>query len=191
MALAVGALLIGLGLHVLRSAGLLTSGLSGVAALVHYATDWNLGAALFALNLPFYALAWRTLGPVFTLKSLAVVALISSIVDHAAALLTISQVHAPSAGLAGGVLIGIGLLARFRHGASVGGTSSLALYLQQRHGWRAGRVLMAIDVAIFATALAVLDPRKVAWSAAGAVVLNLLLALNHRPGRYLASAQQR
>jgi len=65
-----------------------------------------------------------------------VVALISSIVDHAAALLTISQVHPAFAGLAGGMLIGMGLLALFRHGASVGGTSSLALYLQQCHGWR-------------------------------------------------------
>jgi uncharacterized membrane-anchored protein YitT (DUF2179 family) len=79
----------------------------------------------------------------------------------------------------------MGLLALFRHAASVGGFSALAVYLQERRGWRAGHVLMAFDCAILLTAFAVIDPIRVLWSVVGAVVLNLMVILNHRPGRYM------
>ncbi|MDM0039988.1 YitT family protein [Variovorax sp. J22G21] len=184
-ALASGGLMIGLGLYFLKNAGLLTSGLSGAAFLLHYATGWDTGLSLFLLNLPFFALAWATLGTRFSLKSFGVVALISLMLDHLSAMFVVGQLHPGFAAVAGGVLIGIGLLALFRHGASVGGTSSLALHLQRRRGWPAGRVLMSIDAAIFMVALAVVDPKNIAWSITSALILNLMVTLNHRPGRYM------
>ena len=51
-------------------------------------------------------------------------------------------------------------------------------------GWSAGYVQMGIDVLIIVAALTVSPWPSVLLSAAGAVVLNLILALNHRPGRY-------
>jgi uncharacterized membrane-anchored protein YitT (DUF2179 family) len=62
----------------------------------------------------------------------------------------------------------------------------LVLYLQERFGWRAGKVQMAMDCAIVLAALALVDIERIAWSVVGAVVLNLTLAVNHRPGRYMA-----
>ena len=56
-----------------------------------------------------------------------------------------------------------------------------------RFGWRAGYVQMAIDVAIVASALSVVSPGLVLLSAAGGVLLNLVLSVNHRPGRYLGA----
>ena len=35
------------------------------------------------------------------------------------------------------------------------------------------------------TAFALREPAQIAWSVLGAVVLNLTLAINHRPGRYM------
>jgi uncharacterized membrane-anchored protein YitT (DUF2179 family) len=64
--------------------------------------------------------------------------------------------------------------------------NTVVLYLQQRRGWRAGHVQLAIDSAIVLAALAVASWDRVAWSVLGAVVLNLTLAINHRPGRYMA-----
>ena len=61
-----------------------------------------------------------------------------------------------------------------------------ALYLQDRYGWRAGKVQMAVDCCIVLLALWTVEPLRVAWSIAGAVALNLVLAMNHRPGRYMA-----
>ncbi|GAB4206623.1 MAG: hypothetical protein Fur0019_10060 [Tibeticola sp.] len=75
----------------------------------------------------------------------------------------------------------------FRHRASLGGTNVVVVHLQERLGWRAGKVQMAIDSLVVLGALWVVgDAVRVAWSVLGAVVLNLTLAINHRPGRYMA-----
>ena len=59
--------------------------------------------------------------------------------------------------------------------------------LQQERGWRAGKVQMAVDCAIVLAAVVVVaDWRRIALSLVGAVALNLTLAVNHRPGRYIA-----
>jgi uncharacterized membrane-anchored protein YitT (DUF2179 family) len=89
------------------------------------------------------------------------------------------------AGVMGGFLIGAGLLMLFRHKASLGGINILVLYLQERRGWRAGKVQMAIDSLIVLAAFAIVEPWQVAVSVLGAVALNLVVAVNHRPGRYL------
>jgi uncharacterized membrane-anchored protein YitT (DUF2179 family) len=73
----------------------------------------------------------------------------------------------------------------FRHKASLGGLNILVLVLQERHGWRAGKVQMAIDCLIVLAAFTLVEPRLIAISVLGAVALNLVVAVNHRPGRYL------
>jgi uncharacterized membrane-anchored protein YitT (DUF2179 family) len=45
--------------------------------------------------------------------------------------------------------------------------------------------MMIFDVLIVALALLVVPWPNVVMSAVGAILLNLVLALNHRPGRYL------
>uniref|UniRef100_UPI0035675F66 YitT family protein n=1 Tax=Pseudomonas sp. TaxID=306 RepID=UPI0035675F66 len=73
----------------------------------------------------------------------------------------------------------------FRHRASLGGVNILALYLQERLGLRAGKVQMGIDVAIVLAAVFIVSLDKVALSILGALALNLVLAINHRAGRYM------
>jgi len=184
-ALGAGAVLISLGLSILQSAGLLTSGVSGAAILLHYAFGWDLGANFFLLNLPFYWLAFQRLGKVFTLKTFACVALISMLMGNASSMFVLTHAHPAFASVAGGVVIGMGLLALFRHGSSVGGVSALAVYLQKQHNWRAGHVMMGFDIVILIAACFVVDMRSLAWSVVGAVVLNMMIGLNHKPGRYL------
>jgi len=87
----------------------------------------------------------------------------------------------------GGALAGVGLLMLFRHDASLGGVSILALWLQDRFGIRAGMVQLAVDVAILVTSFFVAPPATVALSVLGALALNLVLAINHRPGRYMGT----
>jgi len=79
----------------------------------------------------------------------------------------------------------VGLLVLFRHQASLGGLNIVVLWLQQTRGWRAGALQMGVDVAIVLAAFAVVSPLRIALSVLGAVALNLILAINHRPGRYL------
>lgn len=181
----VGAFFMALGFCFLKSAGLLTSGISGAALLLHYATGWDYGWTFFSINLPFYWIALTQLGRTFTAKTFAAVALISVFMTNAELFFHLESVSPAFAGTGGGALVGMGLLALFRHGASVGGTSTLAIYLHRKKGWSAGHVLMVIDGLIFVSAFSVLDPVKVMWSFPGAVSLNLMVMLNHKPGRYV------
>ncbi|GAA3454595.1 YitT family protein [Dactylosporangium matsuzakiense] len=90
------------------------------------------------------------------------------------------------AALAGNLAVGVGLLILFRHDASLGGFNVVALVCQERLGWRAGHVQLALDGTVILLGALVVPVQTVAVSALGAVVLNLVIAQNHRPGRYVA-----
>jgi uncharacterized membrane-anchored protein YitT (DUF2179 family) len=181
-----GVLLISVGVAFFTSAGLLTGGTAGLAFLLHYATGIGFGKIFFVLNLPFYWLALRKLGRAFTVKTFVAVCLLSLLTEWQSQWLQFAQLQPLFAAIAGGLITGTGFLVLFRHRCSLGGLGIAALYLQDRYGWRAGKVQMAVDCAIVLLALWTVDPLRVAWSVAGAVALNLVLAMNHRPGRYMA-----
>jgi len=185
-ALLTGTLFAALGIVLFRQAGFVTGGSVGLAFLAHYALSLPFGVALFLINVPFYLLAWRRMGKRFTLKTLAAVSLVSVEVEAIPHWLGIQQLHPLFAALAGGALIGAGLLILFRHRASLGGLNVLVLWLQERFGWRAGYVQLAMDLGILAAAAPWVDWRHLALSVLGAVAMNLCLAINHRPGRYVA-----
>lgn len=187
MAILTGVTLVSVGVAFIASAGLLTGGMTGLAFVLHYTTGIGFGKLFFVLNLPFYWLALRKLGTGFTLKTFTAVALLSALVGLQSQFLQISQLHPAYAAITGGLIMGIGFLVLFRHRCSLGGVGILALYLQDRFGWRAGKVQMAVDCCIVLAALVTVEPQRVLWSVAGAVALNLVLAMNHRPGRYLAA----
>jgi uncharacterized membrane-anchored protein YitT (DUF2179 family) len=84
-----------------------------------------------------------------------------------------------------GFLTGVGLLILIRHKASLGGLGVMAIYLQNTRGWPAGKVQMAADVLIVGGALLVRDPLSVGLSIVGALALNLVIAVNHKTGRYV------
>ncbi|MCA1369333.1 YitT family protein [Bradyrhizobium sp. BRP14] len=181
-----GSLVAALGLYFLASAGLLTGSTAGIAFLLHYATGVNFGLAFFLLNLPFFYLSLKRLGRSFTLKTFIAIGLTSFLTDAQSRLFEIGEIHPVWAALIGGLLLGYGLLALYRHRASLGGVGILGIYLQERFGIRAGLVQLAIDMVVLATAFAVTTPSVVVWSVLGAVVLNLFVAINHRADRYIA-----
>lgn len=184
-ALVTATLFVALGVAMYAHAGLLTGGTAGIAFLIHYATGWRFGVVFFVLNLPFAWFALHTMGWRFTVKTFVAVALLSVFAELLPLVLRFEWLQPVYAAVMGGFLIGVGLLMLFRHQASLGGLNVLVLWLQQRHGWRAGAVQMGIDCMIVATAFAIVEPALVAISVLGAVALNLVVAINHRPGRYL------
>ncbi|RUM12858.1 YitT family protein [Rhizobium phaseoli] len=181
-----GSLVAALGLYVLASAGLLTGSTAGVAFLLHYAFGVNFGLAFFLLNLPFFYLSWKRLGMAFTMKTFIAIGLTSAIADLQSRLFSISSIHPAWAALLGGLLLGFGALALYRHRASLGGVGILGVYLQERFGIRAGLVQLAIDMCVLAAAVFVTTPPVVFYSVLGALVLNLFVAINHRADRYIA-----
>ncbi|BDI03136.1 YitT family protein [Sphaerotilus microaerophilus] len=185
-ALVTGTLLIALAVAMYRHAGLLSGGTSGLAFLGHYASGARFGVWFFLLNLPFYWLAWRRMGRAFTFKTFAAVGLLSLEVELLPQWIGFEHLAPLYASVMGGMLMGTGFLILFRHRASLGGVGILALVLQEERGWRAGHVQMAVDAVIVTAALFIVPWPQVLISIGGAVALNMVLAVNHRPGRYVA-----
>ncbi len=184
-ALVAGSLFVALGMTMFSYAGLLTGGVAGIAFLASYASGSSVALFFFLLNLPFFGLAWFRLGPEFTIKSFAAVVLVSVCTALAPKVVRFEFLNPWLASVLGGFLIGFGLLALLRHGASVGGVNIVAQWLQQSRGLSAGKVQMAVDVVVVLAALVVVSPARVLQSVVGALAIGAILALNHRPGRYL------
>lgn len=182
-----GAVMCAFGVLILTGAGLVTGQTAGLAVLIAYITGYSFGVVFFVVNIPFYALAWWRLGPAFTVKTFLSVALISAVSLVIEDLVQVEPAHPAVAAILFGLIAGAGLLAIFRHRASLGGVGIVAFDLQERLGWRAGWVQLGFDLVLFAVALLVLDPDLVLWSLLGAAVLNAILAINHRRDRYIGT----
>ncbi|MDT9595282.1 YitT family protein [Nocardioides zeae] len=182
-----GTFVASLGLLFLTGVDAVTGGTAGLALLVVYASGLSFGVLFITVNLPFFVLAVVMKGWAFTLRSLLCVALVSGFSELHHRMVSLGDLSEPYAVVAGNVLVGIGLLIVFRHGASLGGFNVVALLAQERLGWRAGYVQMGLDVVVVLSAAAVTSLSMVLLSAVGAALLNLVLALNHRPGRYVGA----
>lgn len=186
MALATGTSLVALGVTLHASAQILTGGTAGMAFLLQYGAGvpWWLG--FFLVNIPFYALAALRLGWALTLRTVAAVCVLSVLASQFPGLVGLSRLNPAFSALMGGLLIGVGLLVLFRHRFSLGGVNLLALYAQEKLGLNAGWVSLGVDALIVAAALLLLPPDRVGLSLMAAVTLNLVLAANHKPERYVA-----
>src|SRR5574343_116057 len=117
---------------------------------------------------------------VFKVKNFCTVALLSQLIE-------LDRVDRLFAAIMGGFMVGVGLLMIVRHKASLGGIGGLALYWQNTRGWPAGKVQMAADALILIGGLLMRDPWSVLLSVIGALALNLVLAVNHKSGRYMGT----
>lgn len=185
-ALLTGTLLVSLGVALLGKASLITGGTVGIAFLLHYITGISFGKLFFAINVPFYFLAVKKMGWKFTLKTFSAVFLLSAFSEMLPLVFRLETLNPLYAATMGGLLCGVGLLVLFRHRSSLGGINVLVLYLQERYGWRAGLVQLGLDAAILTLSIPMISITSVAISLLGAAMLNMTLAINHRPGRYMA-----
>lgn len=189
LAILTGTLFVSLGVAMFNQAGLITGGTAGLSFLIHYSTGWSFGLVFFLINLPFYWLAWQRMGWRFTLKtfcSVALVSVMSSLHPKLLQLTALTSLTPFYVAVIGGLLMGVGFIVLFRHQASLGGINILVLYLQDKHGFRAGKLQMGMDIFIVMSSLFVVSPMTLAASILGAIMLNLAIALNHKPGRYMA-----
>lgn len=182
-----GVFLSALGIHFLTFAGLITGQTAGLAVIIAYLTGYSFGPVFFVINLPFYFLAYRRLGAEFTIKSLISVSMLSIMTEILPFGLVFDSMHPALAAVIFGSLVGLGLLALFRHNGSLGGLGVVALLVQDTTGFKAGWVQLITDAVIFAVALLLFPASVVGYSLLGAVVLNLVITFNHRRDRYIAT----
>ncbi|WP_323032759.1 YitT family protein [Paracoccus sp. (in: a-proteobacteria)] len=183
--LAYGSFMAAVSVLLLTHLGFVTGQTAGLAILISYSTGWGFAPVFFVVNLPFYWLGYRRFGLGFMLKSFTAVATMSVLVAILPPTLQFGHVHPAVGALLVGFLTGSALLALFRHGASLGGVGIVALYLQDATGFRAGWTQLIFDAGIFACALLLRDWQTIGWSFLVALVLNLVIAINHRRDRYV------
>ncbi|MBU1465820.1 MAG: YitT family protein [Gammaproteobacteria bacterium] len=178
-----GCLLVALGLHILNSAGLLISGTAGAGMILLRVTDLSFGQLFFLLNIPFYILAWYTLGRDFTLRTFASVSLLSLLSELMKQYVVLSM-HPLLSGALGGLLVGFGLIILFRHNASLGGLNILSVYLERRFGVHASKTTLVADIAVLMAAMVFLDWSHLAYSLLAFLLLSSVVGRYHRPPKW-------
>lgn len=186
LALCIGILLISLGVQSYVFLHLLTGSTAGMAFLAAYSSGMSFGVCFFIINLPFYILAIKRMGWLFTLKTFAAISALSLSSIYMPRLVQFDMLSPLYGCILGGCLMGVGFLILFRHGFSLGGINILALYCQKRYGISTGKLQMSIDLLIMAVAFFVVEPMSVLYSLVGAVLLNMILMLNFKSSRYVA-----
>lgn len=185
LAVGVGALLVSLGIYLLETAGAVTGGAPGLALLLGHVVPVPFAVVYAVVSVPFMVLAAARLGLAFAGRSVVAVAAVAAFSLVHPYALSVSAVSPVYGTLVGNLAIGVGLLVLFRHRSSLGGFGVLALLAQERLGWRAGWVQLALDATVVLAAAGVAPAGTVLLSVVGAALLNVVIALNHRPGRYL------
>ena len=133
------------------------SGVSGIAAIVFYATGVPMGYTYFAINVVLILIALKILGTGFGIKTIYGVVL-------SAIMLTVLQPLIPSAvvqekfmsAIIGGMLCGTGLGIIFTQGGSTGGTDIIAMVVTKYRNISPGRVILLCDVIIISSSYVVL-----------------------------------
>ena len=184
-AFAIGVSFIALGIVFLKSVGLATGGVAGIALLVSYVVPLPVGVLFMLINVPFFLFAWPAMGKRFMIKTVLVNIAIMAATTYAPLAFKLSGVHPLFAAIFGGTIIGMGLLALARHGAGAGGTGVLALYLQKTRGINAGKTQLMCDGLIMAMSLMVLNWHQVLFSLLSAAAMSAVLVWFHKPERYL------
>ena len=185
LAMISGTMFVSLGTLIYTESMLTVGSSAGLALLLSYVSGWGFGVIFFIVNLPFYILAVKRMGWAFTLRTFTAVALVSILSKLNGQWIDFSHLDPLYATVIGGGLIGTGLLMLFRHRTGLGGINILAMYLQDKTGLRAGYFQLGVDLTILAIAFFVLPADRLALSVLGAAIANLILAINHKPGRYM------
>lgn len=180
----IGSLMAAFGIAIFSHMNFLIGGTAGVAFLVQYGTVFTFGPVFFVINLPFYVLAVKKLGWEFTIKTFLAVTGVSFLTEFLPKIFEFGEINPWFAAVFGGFLIGSGLLMLFRHKASLGGLNIMSIYLQEYYKISAGKFQMIVDTIVILAAFFIVDWRAIAFSVLAAVALNIILAINHKPGRY-------
>lgn len=170
------------GVILLKHASVVTGGTAGLSLTLSHLSPVPFHYAFMLLNLPFFVFSYFYMGRTFTLRTVAAIATLSALSAIDGWLPSFAL--PPLAGsVMGGALIGVGIAALFRGGASLGGATIIAVYLQKRHGLNPGKTNFAFDLLVVLASLFALPLGAGLMSALSiAVTSGVLTYLKRRTG---------
>ncbi|MDX9846901.1 MAG: YitT family protein [Tenuifilaceae bacterium] len=132
-------------------------GISGVGALVYYATGFPVGYTYFLVNIGLILIAIRILGASFGVKTIFGVVAGSVLLSVMQSLIQLPVVDDKFlSAIIGGILSGVGLGIIFTQGGSTGGTDIIAMIVNKYRNISPGRVILMCDVFIIGSSFFVL-----------------------------------
>ncbi len=139
-------------------------GVSGIGALVFYATGIPMGYTYFVINIGLILIAIKMLGANFGVKTIfgvTIGALLLSVLQMTIKIALVEDKFMST--IIGGALAGVGLGIVFTQGGSTGGTDIIAMIINKYRNISPGRVIMLCDVFIIGSSFLVLldlEPAK-------------------------------
>lgn len=131
---------------------IIDGGVIGVSMMIAHITKGNLGAIIFAINLPFVILAYKSLGRKFVINTFFAITMLSIATN-----IMLNFGHVTDdlllATIFGGILLGLGVGLILRNNASLDGTEMVSLKLSKKlKVISVGELLMGINLFIYAGA---------------------------------------
>ena len=137
---------------------IMSGGVSGISALIYYATGFHAGYSYLIINIALVMMAFYTLGWRFCLRTVIATFAVSFSIDFVQAMLTevgpdgkehMIQLIGDQKFMAcviGGMMEGLGLAIVFLAGGSTGGTDIISLTINKYRNISLGRVLLYVDI---------------------------------------------
>lgn len=136
---------------------LIGGGVSGISAIVQYATGLKMGYTYFATNVALLLISLFIIGPAFGAKTVYAIALASVCLNVFQSIIPgeIIQNFAFANGkllcsIIGGSMAGLGIGISISQGGSTGGTDIIALIVSKYRNISPGRLILLMDVVIIA-----------------------------------------
>lgn len=128
---------------------LLGGGLGGIAIMLNYLFDLNIGVMIFVLNLPLFFMAYKKLDREFAVSTFINMFIFSFIMTATTGINVHIGINDPVlVAIFGGILTGVGMGITFRNKSSQGGLDIVAAYCKRKYGINVGSALMATNLVI-------------------------------------------
>jgi len=127
-------------------------GVSGIGAVIYYATGFPIGITYFLINVILVLIALRILGCSFGIKtfySMVVITLALTVTQNLVKEPLVNDLFLSS--VLGGGISGVGLGIVFSRGGSTGGTDIIAAIINKYRNISPGRIILYCDVIIIAS----------------------------------------
>ena len=127
-----------------------TSGLNGIALILHHLFGWKMGVVIMLINIPLALISLRYLGRRFLINSIKSIIITSVLLDVITPPLIPAYTGSPFlAAVFHAILAGIGLAMIFMRNSSTGGTDFIIMTINKlRPHMSVGAVVQVIDGAI-------------------------------------------
>ncbi len=137
-----------------------TGGVSGIAAIIYYATGVEMQYSYFIINAVFLGFALKILGPKFSMKTVYAIFLLTFLLWFFQVLMKDDEGNLPQllgsgqefmACVIGAGLLGFGIGIVFSNNGSTGGTDIIAWIINKYRDVTLGRMMMYCDIVIISS----------------------------------------